>query len=43
MQSRAERKANLMEMAEKEIEKLLEWMEATDKPSLGGIEEALRR
>ena len=39
MKSRAERKANLMEMAEEEIEKLLEWMEATDAPDLGGIEE----
>lgn len=43
MKSRAERKANLMEMAEEEIEKLLDWMEATDRPSLGGIEEAVLR
>ena len=43
MKSRAERKANLMEMAEKEIEQLLDWMEATDRPSLGGIEEAVLR
>lgn len=43
MKSRAERKANLMEMAEEEIEKLLDWMEATDRPTLGGIEETVLR
>ena len=43
MKSRAERKANLMEMAEEEIEKLLDWIEATEAPGLGGIEEAVLR
>jgi hypothetical protein len=43
MKSRAERKAKLMTMAEKEIEPLLDWMEATDRPSLGGIEDAVLR
>lgn len=39
MTSRAERKVNLMQMAESEIEKLLDWMEATDAPDLSQIEE----
>ena len=38
MRSRAERKANLMAIAEVEIEQMLDWMEATDAPDLGGIE-----
>lgn len=43
MKSRADRKANLMEMAEEEIEKLLDWMEVTEAPALGGIEEVVLR
>jgi len=43
MKSRAERKANLMEMVEEEIEKLLDWMEVTEAPALGGIEETVLR
>ncbi len=39
MRSRAERKAKLMEMAEEEIEKLLDWMDGTEAPDLGRIEE----
>jgi len=41
MKSRAERKANLMQMAEAEIEQLLDWMEARDEPDLSGIEEVV--
>lgn len=41
MKSRAEQKANLMQIAEAEIEQLLEWMETTDAPDLSGIEEAV--
>jgi len=43
MKSRAERKAKLMQIAEEEIEQLLDWMEATDAPDLGGIEEEVLR
>lgn len=46
MESRNERKSRLMAMAEKEIEKLLDWMEATVAPDLCGIEKqvlALRK
>lgn len=39
MKSRAERKANLMGMAEAEVEKVLDWMEARDRPELSEIEE----
>lgn len=43
MRSRPERKANLMEVAEEEIEKLLDWMEETAAPDLSGIEEEVQR
>lgn len=43
MPSRAERKANLMQMAEAEIEQLLDWTEATEAPDLGSIEEVVLR
>jgi hypothetical protein len=43
MKSRAEQKAKLMEMAEEEIEKLLDWMARTEQPALGGIEEEVLR
>lgn len=38
MKSRAEQKARLMSIAEKEIEKLLDWQEKSDRPDLSGIE-----
>ena len=41
MKSRTERKANLMKMAEEEIEKLLDWMEERDAPNLTGIEKVI--
>lgn len=43
MKGRAERKAKLMRMAEEEIEKLLDWIEVTEGPALGGIEEVVLR
>lgn len=43
MKSRSERKRKLMEMAEEEIEKLLNWMEARNAPGLGEIEEEILR
>ena len=43
MKSRADRKARLMEIAEKEIEELLDWQEKTDRPDLSGIEEEVLR
>ena len=43
MRSRSERKAKLMEIAEEEIENVLDWMEASDKPELSGIEEMVLR
>ena len=39
MRSRAEQKAKLMEQAEEEIEKLLDWMSETEAPDLSSIEE----
>lgn len=39
MKSRVESKAKLMEMAEAEMEKLLDWLEETEAPNLGAIEE----
>lgn len=41
MKSREERKERLMEIAEAEIEKLLDWMEATTAPDLAGIEKVV--
>lgn len=38
MKSRGEHKAKLMEVAEKEIEELLDWMEERTAPDLGEIE-----
>ena len=38
MQSRADQKAKLMKEAEEEIEKLLDWMEETERPDLSSIE-----
>jgi len=43
MQSRAERKANLMQIAEAEIEQLLDWTETTEAPDLGSIEDVVLR
>jgi hypothetical protein len=43
MQSRKEQKAKLMGEAEAEIEKLLDWLEETDKPNLLQIEEEVLR
>ena len=43
MKSRAERKGNLLQIAEAEIEQLLDWMEATDAPDLSGIEDEVLR
>lgn len=43
MKSRSERKARMMEIAEKEIEKLLDWQEKSERPDLGGIEEEVLR
>lgn len=43
MQSRAERKTKLMQIAEAEIEQLLDWTEATEAPSLDRIEEIVLR
>ena len=43
MQNRAERKANLMQMAEAEIESLLDWMEAAEAPDLREIEETVHQ
>lgn len=39
MQSRANQKAKMMEQAEEEIEKLLDWMEETERPDLSSIED----
>ncbi|MEM7134602.1 MAG: hypothetical protein AAF702_50525 [Chloroflexota bacterium] len=39
MRNRVERKAKLMEKAEEEIEKLLDWMEETEAPDLSSIED----
>ncbi len=39
--SRVARKERLMEMAEAEIEKLLDWMEATNAPDLASIEKVV--
>lgn len=41
MKSRAERKEKLMGIAEGEIEKLLDWMEATAAPDLASIEKVV--
>jgi hypothetical protein len=41
MQNRAERKANMMKIAEAEIEQLLDWTETTEAPDLGKIEEVV--
>ena len=41
MQNRGECKANLMQMAEAEIEQLLDWAEATGSPDLVQIEEVV--
>ena len=41
MQNRAECKANLMQLAEAEIEQLLDWTEATGSPELVQIEEVV--
>ena len=43
MKSRAMRKAELMAVAEQEIEGLLEWMEAEESPDLEQIEEEVLR
>ena len=41
MKSRRERKEKLMEVAEEQIEKLLDWMESTEAPNLEMIEETV--
>ncbi|NJN84876.1 MAG: hypothetical protein HC802_23030 [Caldilineaceae bacterium] len=43
MKSRAERKAVLMQAAEKRIEELLEWAETTERPNLEQIETVVLR
>lgn len=43
MRSRAESKAKLMEIAEAEIEQLLDWREATEGPDLSRIEAVVLR
>jgi transposase len=43
MKSRGERKAKLMEIAEKEVEEVLEWMEESAAPDLGEIEAIVLR
>lgn len=43
MKSREERKAKLMEIAEKEIEEALDWMEESAAPELGEIETMVLR
>lgn len=43
MRNRAEQKAKLLEQAEEEIEKLLDWMEETERPDLSSIEDIVLR
>ena len=38
MKSRAEQKAELMQIAEEQIDRLLEWSEKTEAPDMGAIE-----